>query len=50
MSILLTEQNVKQGLKIIDRGYVMENGRIVLADSAINLADSQYIQKSYLGV
>ena len=50
MSILLAEQNVKQGLKVIDRGYVIENGRIVLADSAINLADSQYIQKSYLGV
>jgi len=50
MSILLTEQNVKQGLKIIDRGYVMENGRIVLADSVKNLADSEYIQKSYLGV
>jgi branched-chain amino acid transport system ATP-binding protein len=28
VSILLAEQNVKQGLKIIDRGYVLENGKI----------------------
>ena len=50
MSIFLTEQNVKQGLKIIDRGYVIENGRIVMDDSSINLSKSEYIQKSYLGV
>ncbi len=50
VSILLTEQNVKQGLKVIDRGYVLENGRIAMENTSQNLANSPHIQKSYLGV
>ncbi|MDK2840403.1 MAG: branched-chain amino acid transport system ATP-binding protein, partial [Thermosipho sp. (in: thermotogales)] len=50
VSIMLAEQNVKQGLKVIDRGYVLENGKIVMEDVAQNLANSPHIQKSYLGV
>lgn len=50
MSILLAEQNVKQGLKVIDRGYVIENGRIIMEDTSDNLANSEHIKKSYLGV
>jgi len=50
VSIMLAEQNVKQGLKVIDRGYVLENGKIVMEDIGQNLANSPHIQKSYLGV
>ena len=50
VSILLAEQNVRQGLKIIDRGYVLENGRIVLEESAEDLLENEHIQKSYLGI
>ncbi len=50
VSILLAEQNVKQGLKVIDRGYVIENGRIRFEDNAENLSKSEHIKKSYLGV
>ncbi|WP_028843194.1 ABC transporter ATP-binding protein [Pseudothermotoga elfii] len=50
VAILLTEQNVKQGLKVIDRGYVIENGRIVLEDESKNLAQNEHVKKAYLGV
>ncbi|MBU4226562.1 MAG: ABC transporter ATP-binding protein [Chloroflexi bacterium] len=50
VSILLTEQNVRQGLKVIDRGYVIENGRIVLEDNAENLTNNDYVKKSFLGL
>ncbi len=50
VSILLTEQNVRQGLKVIDRGYVIENGRIVLEDNAENLAHNDYVRKSFFGL
>ncbi|MEJ5230290.1 MAG: ABC transporter ATP-binding protein [Pseudothermotoga sp.] len=50
VAVLLTEQNVKQGLKVIDRGYVIENGRIVLEDESKNLAQNEHVKKAYLGV
>ncbi len=50
VSVLLTEQNVKQGLKVITKGYVMENGRIVLEDCSTNLLTNEHVKKAYLGV
>ena len=50
VSILVTEQNVRESLRAIDRGYVLENGRIVLADSAEGLKTNPYVVKSYLGI
>jgi branched-chain amino acid transport system ATP-binding protein len=50
VSILVTEQNVRESLRAIDRGYVLENGRIVLADSAEGLRTNPYVLKSYLGI
>jgi branched-chain amino acid transport system ATP-binding protein len=50
MSLLIAEQNVRQCLKAIDRGYVIENGRIVLEDEAGNLMANDYVKKSYLGL
>jgi len=48
-NILLVEQNAKQALKVADKGYVLEVGRIVVEDTAQNLLASKDIQKSYLG-
>ncbi len=50
MTILLAEQNVRQALEIADRGYVLENGRIVLDGSGDELRASERVQKAYLGL
>jgi branched-chain amino acid transport system ATP-binding protein len=50
ISLLIAEQNVRQCLKAIDRGYVIENGRIVMEKSAQDLAGNDHIRKSYLGI
>jgi branched-chain amino acid transport system ATP-binding protein len=50
VSILIAEQNVRQCLKAIDRGYVIENGRIIMEDDAENLADNDHVRRSYLGL
>ncbi len=49
-TIFLVEQNAHQALKIASRGYVMENGRIVMEDSAENLLNNEEIKKAYLGI
>ena len=49
-SILLIEQNVFNSLKISDRGYVMENGRITLAGAGSELLENPHIRKTYLGL
>jgi branched-chain amino acid transport system ATP-binding protein len=50
VSILVTEQNVRQALKAIDRGYILENGKIAMTDTTQNLAGNDHIRKSYLGI
>jgi branched-chain amino acid transport system ATP-binding protein len=50
VSILVTEQNVRESLRSIDRGYVLENGKIVIEDSAEGLRTNPYVLKSYLGL
>ncbi len=50
VSLLIAEQNVRQCLKAIDRGYVIENGRIVLEQPAQALAGNDHIRRSYLGL
>jgi branched-chain amino acid transport system ATP-binding protein len=47
--ILLVEQNAQQGLAIADRGYLLENGRIVGDAPAASLAQDAAVQKAYLG-
>ena len=49
-TIFLVEQNANQALKVADRGYVMENGAIVLVDSAQNLLRNEEVKKAYLGL
>jgi branched-chain amino acid transport system ATP-binding protein len=48
-SILLVEQNALMALDHADRGYVMETGSIVLADSAEALKTNEQVRKTYLG-
>ncbi len=50
VSILVTEQNVRESLRAIDRGYVLENGAIALADTAEGLAHNPHVISSYLGI
>ena len=49
ITILLSEQNARQALTISDRGYVLENGRVVLADSSDKLLGSELVKEAYLG-
>jgi branched-chain amino acid transport system ATP-binding protein len=48
-TILLVEQNARIALKISDRGYVLETGRIVLSGTSAELLQSHDIQRAYLG-
>lgn len=47
--VLLVEQNALQALSLADRGYVLENGRIVLEGPAKDLLASEAVRRSYLG-
>lgn len=49
LTIFLVEQNVRQALKLAERGYVLETGSVVLADRAAALLGNPRIQEAYLG-
>tara|TARA_B100000614_G_scaffold260497_2_gene287541 strand:- start:656 stop:1363 length:708 start_codon:yes stop_codon:yes gene_type:complete len=49
-TIFLVEQNANQALKVAHRGYVMETGRVTMADTAENLLANEEIKSAYLGV
>lgn len=49
-TVLIVEQNAVQTLGMSDRGYVMENGRIVLTGSGQELLDDDRIRTAYLGL
>lgn len=49
-TIFLVEQNANIALKIAHRGYVMENGRITMMDTAENLLSNEDVKKAYLGI
>ena len=48
-TILLVEQNAAQALQVADRGYVLENGHIVMSDQAVTLLDDDRVRRAYLG-
>ncbi|HET8568372.1 MAG TPA: ABC transporter ATP-binding protein [Candidatus Limnocylindria bacterium] len=48
-TVLLVEQNAHMALGIADRGYVLQTGRVVLADTAKALAANEMVRKAYLG-
>ncbi|PID72248.1 MAG: branched-chain amino acid ABC transporter ATP-binding protein [Desulfobulbus propionicus] len=49
-TIFLVEQNANLALKIADRGYVLENGKIIMHDDADKLLINKDVQKAYLGI
>jgi branched-chain amino acid transport system ATP-binding protein len=49
VAILLVEQNADYALDVSRRGYVLETGRVVLADASRALRDDPEVQKAYLG-
>jgi branched-chain amino acid transport system ATP-binding protein len=49
-TIFLVEQNANLALKVADRGYVLETGRITLHDKASALLANEDVQKAYLGI
>lgn len=48
-TVLLAEQNANAALKIADRGYVIENGTVVLKGSSAELFNNDAIRKAYIG-
>ncbi|HCR2984115.1 TPA: high-affinity branched-chain amino acid ABC transporter ATP-binding protein LivF [Serratia marcescens] len=49
MTIFLVEQNANQALKLADRGYVLENGSVVLEDTGAALLANEAVRSAYLG-
>jgi len=49
VTVFLVEQNANRALQIADRGYVLENGRIVLEDTGARLLENADVRKAYLG-
>jgi len=49
MTILLVEQNARAALRLSDRGYVLETGRVVASDRASALLENPRVQEAYLG-
>jgi branched-chain amino acid transport system ATP-binding protein len=50
LTVLLVEQNVAQSLALADRGYVLENGRIVLSGSGAELLADDGVRRAYIGL
>ena len=48
-TVLLVEQNANMALKIANRGYVLENGRVALEGSAGQLVQDSRVKEAYLG-
>jgi branched-chain amino acid transport system ATP-binding protein len=49
VTILLVEQNAFQALRVANRGYVLETGKVVLEDAAPKLLENEEVKKAYLG-
>ena len=49
VTILLVEQNARAALKVADRGYVLETGRIILSGAASDLLQDRQVTRAYLG-
>ena len=50
LTIVLVEQNVVQSLRLADRGYVLENGRIVMTGSGNELLADDRVRVAYIGL
>ncbi|MBV6273640.1 ABC transporter ATP-binding protein [Alcaligenaceae bacterium CGII-47] len=49
VTVFLVEQNAYKALQVADRGYVLETGKVVLADTGANLLINDDVRKAYLG-
>jgi branched-chain amino acid transport system ATP-binding protein len=47
-TVLIVEQNARAALSVADRGYVLENGKVVLEGPARDLIHNHYVRKTYL--
>jgi len=50
VTVLVVEQNTKHTLEICHRGYVLENGRVVLGGTGQELLDNEHVKQAYLGI
>lgn len=50
VTVLLVEQNAKKSLGIAHRGYVLQNGRVVMEGTGRQLLEDPMVQEAYLGV
>jgi len=50
VTVLVVEQNTKHTLQICHRGYVLENGRVVLDGTGQELLDNEHVKQAYLGI
>lgn len=50
VTILMVEQKVQEALEIADRGYVLQNGRLVMEGTGQELLESDIVKKAYLGL
>jgi branched-chain amino acid transport system ATP-binding protein len=49
VTVFLVEQNANKALQVADRGYVLETGKVVLADTGANLLVNDKVREAYLG-
>jgi branched-chain amino acid transport system ATP-binding protein len=49
ISVMMVEQNASAALKIAERGYILETGRIIMEDASSALANNPDVQKAFLG-
>ncbi|WP_353149521.1 ABC transporter ATP-binding protein [Pollutimonas bauzanensis] len=49
VTVFLVEQNANKALQVADRGYVLETGKVVLADTGANLLVNDQVRQAYLG-
>ena len=50
VTILLVEQKVQEALEIADRGYVIQNGRVIISGTGKELLESETVKKAYMGL
>ncbi len=50
VSILLVEENIYRAFSVATRGYVLENGNIVLSGSRTDLLSTPFVKESYMGI
>ena len=50
VTVILVEQNADLALRLVEHGYVLENGRITMHGSAKELADNEHVKTAYLGI